>query len=47
MSFIKTGQAPIEQVLCSCGEEIDPKTKKCKKCGKEFNKNSSNTKKED
>lgn len=37
MAFKKIGDAlPIESVRCSCGGEIDPETKKCKSCGKEF-----------
>ena len=33
MSFTKTGDAPIQKILCSCGGEI--KNGKCEKCGKE------------
>lgn len=35
MVFVKTGDAPISAVYCPCGGQIDPKTKKCEKCGKE------------
>lgn len=34
MSFQKTGEAPIAVIYCPCGGQIDPKTKKCTKCGK-------------
>jgi len=36
MAFVKTGDAPIQTVLCSCGGEIGKVDKKCKKCGKDF-----------
>jgi hypothetical protein len=35
MTFHKTGAAPVEKVMCSCGGEIDLNTRKCVKCGKE------------
>ncbi|MFA5132616.1 MAG: hypothetical protein WC444_04840 [Candidatus Paceibacterota bacterium] len=36
--FIKTGDAmEVQKVLCECGGEIDESTKKCKKCGKDYN----------
>ena len=36
MVFRKTGDAPVQIILCSCGGEIDPQTKKCKKCEKKW-----------
>lgn len=38
--FHKTGQAPVQYVLCSCGEKLEKKAKKCKKCGKKLTKES-------
>jgi hypothetical protein len=35
MPFMKTGDAPIAAVYCPCGGQIDSKTKKCTRCGKE------------
>ena len=40
MPFIKTGDAPIAAVYCSCGGQINPQTKKCDKCGKEHDQSS-------
>ena len=36
MAFRKTGDVPVQTVLCKCGGEIDSTTKQCKKCGKEW-----------
>lgn len=38
--FHKTGQAPVQYVLCSCGERLEKKAKKCKKCGRKLTKES-------
>lgn len=46
MAFKKTGVAPIDAVYCPCGGVIDPKTKKCDKCGKEVNKKKEDTSKD-
>ncbi len=34
MVFRKTGDVPIQRILCGCGQELQGRLDKCPKCGK-------------
>ena len=34
MAFSKTGIAPVQRILCGCGQELQGRLDKCPKCGK-------------
>ena len=34
MAFHKTGDVPIQKIMCSCGQELHGVIGKCPKCGK-------------
>lgn len=34
MAFKKTGDVPVEKILCNCGARLAGVTAKCPKCGK-------------
>lgn len=40
MAFHKTGEAPILQIYCSCGNKITGSEKKCGSCAKKDNEKS-------